>query len=339
MQYSLKCLWKDSWDCNEWSFDISYQGSQRKPACLSSQGLAEFVRDGGASGQWDVMDLGVTSNHMASVTISPGVDIKPPTKLQVSSAWAQGFTPKSHYSLCGLWTATTVSVLTCSFSLAWNVLNQNLHVYKIPWWSLGRFKFEKLQSRANTKVHIVKTMVFPVVMSHRCESWTIKKAECWRIDAFELWCWRKVLRVPWTARRSNQWILKEINPEYLLEGLVPGGLPSMGSHRVRHDWSDLAAAAGAETEVPIPWPPAVKSWLIRKDLDARKDWGQEKGATEDEMVGWHHRLNGHESEQTPGDSEGQGSLECCSSWGHRIRQDLATEQEPSRADRVLTVTA
>ena len=70
-----------------------------------------------------------------------------------------------------------------------------------------------------TKVHVVKAMVFPVVMSD-CESWTIKKAECQRIDAFQLWCWRRLLRVPWTARRSNQSILKEINPEYSLEGLM-----------------------------------------------------------------------------------------------------------------------
>ena len=70
-----------------------------------------------------------------------------------------------------------------------------------------------------TKVRIVKAMVFPVVM-HGCESWTIKKAECQRIDAFELWCWRRPLRVPWTARRSNQSILKEINPEYALERLM-----------------------------------------------------------------------------------------------------------------------
>ena len=70
-----------------------------------------------------------------------------------------------------------------------------------------------------TKVHIVKAMVFPVVM-YGCESWTIKKAECQRIDAFELWCCRRLLRVPWTARRSNQSILKEISPEYSLEGLV-----------------------------------------------------------------------------------------------------------------------
>ena len=70
-----------------------------------------------------------------------------------------------------------------------------------------------------TKVHLVEVMVFPVVM-YGCENWTIKKAECWRIDPFELWCWRRLLRVPWTARRSNQSILKEINPEYSLEGLM-----------------------------------------------------------------------------------------------------------------------
>ena len=70
-----------------------------------------------------------------------------------------------------------------------------------------------------TKVHIAKAMVFPEVM-YRCESWTIKKAECQRIDAFELWCWRGLLRVPWTAKRSNQSILKEISPEYSLEGLM-----------------------------------------------------------------------------------------------------------------------
>ena len=80
----------------------------------------------------------------------------------------------------------------------------------------------KLKSRditLPTKVHLVKAMIFPVVM-YGCESWTIKKAECQRIGAFELWCWRRFLRVPWTARRSNQFILKEISPEYSLEGLT-----------------------------------------------------------------------------------------------------------------------
>ena len=148
-----------------------------------------------------------------------------------------------------------------------------------------------------TKVHIVKAMAFPVVM-YVYESWTIKKAENWRIDAFELWCWRRLLRVTWPARRPNQSILKEINPKHSLEGL------------------------DAEAEAPTLWPPDGKSWLIRKDPDAGKDWGQEeKGVTEDEMVGWHHWLNGHEFEPALEDSEGQQSLACYSSWGHK---DLGT---------------
>ena len=118
-----------------------------------------------------------------------------------------------------------------------------------------------------TKVRLVKAMVFPVVM-YGCESWTIKKAELWRIDAFKLWCWRRFSRVPWTTRRSNQSILKEISPGCSLEGLMLK---------------------------PILWPPDVKNWLTGKDPDARKDWGQEeKGTTEDEIVRWHQRLNGHE---------------------------------------------
>jgi len=77
----------------------------------------------------------------------------------------------------------------------------------------------------------------------------------------------------------------------------------------------------AEAEVPMLWPPDAKCWLIGKDPDAGKDWGQDgMGTTKDEMVGWHHWLNGHEYEQTQGGSEGQGSLACCSSWGHKVRQ-------------------
>ena len=131
-----------------------------------------------------------------------------------------------------------------------------------------------------TKVCLVKAMVFPVVM-YRRESWTIKKAGCWRIDAFELWCWRRLLRVPWTARRSNQSILKEISPEYSLEGLV-----------------------------------LMRRTDSLEKTDAGKDWKQEeKRPTEDEMVGWHHQLDRHEFEQAPGVSDGQGRLECCSPWG------------------------
>ena len=82
-----------------------------------------------------------------------------------------------------------------------------------------RQRIKKQRHYLLTKVHVAKAMVFPVVM-YGCESWTVKKAECQRTDAFELWCWKRLLRIPWTARRSNQSILKEINPEYLLEGLM-----------------------------------------------------------------------------------------------------------------------
>ena len=116
-----------------------------------------------------------------------------------------------------------------------------------------------------------------------CKSWTVKKAEHWRIDAFELWCWRRLLRES-----------QEISPEYSFR---------------RTD---------TEAQTPILWLPYEKNWLIGKDPDAGKDWRQEeKGMTEDEMVGWDHQLSGHKVEQAPGGSEGQGSLACCSPWGHK----------------------
>ena len=138
----------------------------------------------------------------------------------------------------------------------------------------------------STKVHLVKAMVLPVVM-YGCERWTIKKAECQRIDAFELWCWRRLLRVPWTARRSSKSILKEISPGCSLEGLM----------------------------LKLKFQYFAKSWLIWKDPDAGKVWGQEeKGTAEDETVGWHHQLDGHGFGWTPGVGDGQGGLACCSPW-------------------------
>ena len=110
--------------------------------------------------------------------------------------------------------------------------------------------FKSRDITLSTMVHLVKAMVFPVVM-YGYESWTVKKAECGRIDAFELWCWRRLLRVPWTARRSNQSNLKEISPGCSLEGL-------MLKLKLQY------------------WPPDAKSWLIWKDTDAGKDWGQEE---------------------------------------------------------------
>ena len=143
-----------------------------------------------------------------------------------------------------------------------------------------------------TKVRLVKAMVFPVVV-YGCDSWTVKKADHRRIDAFELWCWRRLLRVPWTARWSNQSILKEISPGCSLEGLILKLKLQLG-------------------------PPHAKSWLIGKDSDAGRDWRQEeKGTTEDEMAGWHHWLDGHEFEWTPEVGDGQGGLVCCNSWSHK----------------------
>ena len=121
-----------------------------------------------------------------------------------------------------------------------------------------------------TKVCLVKAMIFPVVM-YGCESWTIKKAECQGIDAFELWCWRRLLRVPWTARKSNLSILKEISPGCSLDRLMLKlKLQYFGHLMRRADW-------------------------FEKTLILGRIWGQEeKGMTEDEMVGWYHWLSGHE---------------------------------------------
>ena len=161
-----------------------------------------------------------------------------------------------------------------------------------------------------TKVHLVKAMVFPVVM-YGCESWTVRKAECCRIDAFEVWCWRRLLRVPWTARRSNQSILKEISPGISLEGM-------MLKLKLQY------------------WPPHVKSWLTGKDSDAGRDWGQEeKGTTEDEMAGWHHQLNGCESEWTLGVGDGQGGLASALHVITKSRTQLSNWTELNWSDNLL----
>ena len=119
----------------------------------------------------------------------------------------------------------------------------------------------------STKVHLVKAMVFPVV-TYGCESWTMKKAECRRIDAFKLWCWEKTVESPLDC--------KEIQPVH------PKGDQS---------WVFIGSTDD-ETDTPVLWPPDAERWLIGKDPGAGKDWGQEeKVTTEDGMVGWHHRHN------------------------------------------------
>ena len=124
--------------------------------------------------------------------------------------------------------------------------------------------FKSRDSTLPTKVHLVKAMAFPVVM-YGCESWTVKKAECQRIDAFELWCWRRLFRVPWTARRSNLFILKEISPGISLEGMMLKlKLQYFGHLMGRVD-------------------------SLEKTLMLGGIWGQEeKGTTQDELAGWHH---------------------------------------------------
>ena len=159
-----------------------------------------------------------------------------------------------------------------------------------------------------TKVRLAKTMVFPVVMCG-CEGWITKKSECRRIDAFNSWKknWREVLE----KTLENPLDCKEIKPD------KPKG---------NQPWIFIGRT-DAVAEAPILLP-LVKSQIIEKDPDAWKDWRQEKGTTEDEIVGWHHQLNGHEFEQAPRDGKWQGSLACCSPWGlQRVRHDWATEQQ------------
>ena len=152
-----------------------------------------------------------------------------------------------------------------------------------------------------TMVHIVKVMVFPVVM-YGCESWTVKKAECWRTDAFEVWCWRRLLRVCWTARRSKQSILKEISPEYSLEGL-------MLKLKLQYFGYVMRRADSLE-KTPV---------MGKTEGGRRRGW-------QDEMVGWHQWLNGHEFEQALWSCEEQGSLACFKFMGlQRVGHDRVTE--------------
>ena len=159
-----------------------------------------------------------------------------------------------------------------------------------PWkksYDQPRQHIEKQRQYFETKGYLVKSMVFPVVM-YGCGSWTIKKAERRRIDAFEPWCWRRLLRVPRSARRSNQSILKEINPEY--------------------SWKDWCCSWSSNTLAT--WCEELTHWKRPWCWERLTVWGE--GETDNELVGWHYRLDGHEFEQALGVSDGQGNLECCS---------------------------
>ena len=217
-----------------------------------------------------------------------------------------------------------------------------------------------------TKVHIVKVMVFPVVV-YRCDSWTIKKAECQRKKVKSLshvWLFATLWTVAYQASPSMGFSRQEYwsGCHFLLQGifLTQGSNPGLPHCRQtlsseppgkylsakelvllncgagEDSWEPLGQQGdkpvnpkgnqpwifikriGTKVEVSIFWPLDAKSQLIGKDPDSGKDWGQEeKTMTKDEMVRWHHWLNVQEFEQTPGDSEGQGSLACCSPWGHK----------------------
>ena len=162
-----------------------------------------------------------------------------------------------------------------------------------------------------TKVSLVKAVVLPVVI-HRCESWTIKKD--W---VLKNWCFRTVVLEKTLESPLDCKEIKPVNPK--------GNQPWIFTWRT-------------DAEAPIFWPLDAKSWLIGKDPDAGKDWRQqEKGMTEDEMVGWHHRLSGHEFEQTPGDNTRQGSLACCSPRGHK-ELDVTWQLNNNREATVLEIS-
>ena len=150
-----------------------------------------------------------------------------------------------------------------------------------------------------TKVCLVKAMVFPVVM-YGCESWTVKKAERWRINAFELWCWRRLLGVPWSARRSNQSILKELSPEYSLEGL-------MLKLKLQYDGHLMRRTDSME-----------KTLMLGKTEGGRRGWQRMRwldGITDSMDM---------DIKQALGVGDGQGSLACCSPWG---RKDSDTTEQ------------
>ena len=141
------------------------------------------------------------------------------------------------------------------------------------------------------------------------ESWTIKKTECWRTDDFELWCWRRLLRVPGTAKRSNQSILKEINPKYSLEGLMLRLKRQYIGHLVRRANS-------------------LEKTLLLEKIEGKRGRGQQRMRW---LVGWHHQLNGHEFGQTPRDSEGQGSLMCFGPQGAKSQTQLGNWTTTTKA--------
>jgi len=189
-----------------------------------------------------------------------------------------------------MWVKVAQSCLTLCDPMNYTV--HGILQVRILEWVVYLFSRGSSQPRDWTQVSLIAGRFFTSWATREAQwMWELDHEEGWvPKDAFELWCWRRLLRVPWIAR-SNQSILKE-------PWIVTGRM-------------------NAEVEVPTLWPPDVKNWLIGKDPDAGKNWKQEKEVTEGKMVGLYHLLNGREFEQALGDGEGQGSLMCCSPWGHK----------------------
>jgi len=175
----------------------------------------------------------------------------------------------------------------------------------LPWkksYDQPREHIEKQRHYFANKGPSRKATVFPVVM-YGFESWTVKKAECWRIDAFELWCWRRLLRVPWTARRSNQSILKEISPGISFEGMMLKlKLQYFGQLMWRVD--------------------SLEKTLMLGGIGGRRRRGRQRMRWLDGIT---DSIDACESEWTPGVGDGQGGLACCDSRGRRVGHDWATE--------------
>ena len=156
----------------------------------------------------------------------------------------------------------------------------------------ARQHIKKKRQHLTNKGPYSQSYGFFLVVMYGCESQAIKKAECLRTNAFELWRWRRVLRVPWTATRANQSILKKINPEFSLEGLMLKLKLQYFGHLMQRANS-------------------LEKTLMLGNTEGRRRRRQQRG----EMAGWRYQLNRHEFDQTLGDGEGQGSLAYCSSWG------------------------
>ena len=172
-------------------------------------------------------------------------------------------------------------------------------------WEKRKKKYDKPRQRIKKQRHYFAYKGLSsqscIFSSNHVQMWELDHKEGWRTDAFELWSWRRLLRVCWTARRSNQSILNEINPEYSLEQLILKLRLQYFGHLMQ------------------------RFYLSKKTLMLGKIEGRLK-MKKDKIVGWHHLQNAHELEQVPGDSEGQGSLAYCSPWGCRARWEWATEQ-------------